>query len=211
MNSIFALLRVTPCLCLIALSSACTKKVDWKEDVQLADGRVITLTRHQEFGGPHEIGQPSSESTGWLEFKHPDTGKVVRWDYTRDLRPVALLIDHNATELLVVPEYGEIFRRKCPSPLYFLYRYGEKGWVEKPIEDLRGRKIKRNMISTPFEAKVLMEKNNMHLSVDQTMQFTTGYTYGRRIDFGKLTTQTFEMRSCSPPFDYLPEDEEARR
>ncbi|MBS0419788.1 MAG: hypothetical protein JSR66_18905 [Proteobacteria bacterium] len=193
------------------LLTACTKKVNWTEDVQLADGRVVTLTRHQELGGPHEIGQPPSESTGWLEFRHPETGKTIRWDYARELSPVALIIDEYATQILVIPKYGEHFRRKCPSSPYLLYRYGEHGWAERSIEGLRGRKVKRNMLSTPFEAKILMEKNNVHLGVEQTMQFATGYTYGHRIDFGKLTTQKFEMRNCSPPFDYLTEDEEAKR
>jgi len=211
MNRIFALLRVVSCLCLLAWSSACTKKVNWLEDVQLADGRVVTLTRHQEFGGPHEIGQPSSESTGWLEFKHPDTGQKIRWEYTRDIRPVALLVDPKTTQLLVVLEYGGIFRRHCPSPPFLLYQHDEHGWTEQSIDKLRGQKIRQNMISTPFDAEEIMKTDNLHLSVQQTMESATGYSHGHRIDFGKLTAQTFDMRGCSPPFDFLPEDEEAKR
>src|SRR5882757_9614183 len=105
MNRIFALLRVVSCLCLLAWSSACTKKVNWLEDVQLPDGRVVTLKRHQEFGGPHEIGQPSTESDYWFEFKHPDTEEIVRWESNRDVDPVALLLDHRVPRLIVVPRF----------------------------------------------------------------------------------------------------------
>jgi hypothetical protein len=208
MKRVLVTVRICTYIALLTMTSACTKKVDWSEDVQLADGRVVTLTRHQEFGGPHELFQPPTESVGWLEFKHPDTGQKIRWDFTRDLRPVALLIEHNTTRLLVVLEYGAIFRRHCPSPPFLLYQYGEHGWKEEPIENLRGQKIRQNVISTPFDAEEIMKTDNLHLNVQHTMQRANGYTHGHRIDFGKLTTQTFEMRGCSPPFNYLLENQE---
>ena len=207
MKYVFAVVRICMCVALLALTTACTKKVNWSEDVQLADGRVVTLTRHQEFGGPHEIGQRPTESVGWLEFEHPDSGRKIRWEFTRDLAPVALIIDRDATRLLVVPEYGGLFRYKCPSPPYLLYQYREQGWVEVSIAELRGTKVKRNMITSPVEAKELMKTDDLHLDVDQTMQSAIGYTEGRRIDFGKLTTQSFGMKGCDPPFDWLIEDE----
>jgi outer membrane receptor for Fe3+-dicitrate len=78
--------------------------------------------------------------------------------------------------------------------------------LEKPIEELRGLKIRRNMIGSPTEAKELMAKGSGHLSAEQSLHSATGYTDGRRIDFGKLTTQTFGMKGCNPPFDFLAED-----
>jgi hypothetical protein len=62
--------------------------------VRLPDGRVVTLKRYQKFGGPHEIGYPSTETDYWLEFKSPVTGKIVRYDGDRNLGTVALMFEH---------------------------------------------------------------------------------------------------------------------
>jgi hypothetical protein len=202
-----SLARLILCLAVLIQVAACAKRVNWLEDVQLADGRVVTLERQQVLGGPHELFQPPTESVGWLEFKQPDIGRKVRWDFTRDLRPVALLIDHEKTQLLVVPEYDGRFKRHCPSPPYLLYEYSGSGWVERPIEELRGKKIRQNLISSPADLAELMKTNNLHLNPQQTARGADRYGKGRRIDFGKLTTQSFGMKGCDPPFNWLLEDD----
>jgi hypothetical protein len=36
--------------------AACATSLKWTEGVKLPDGRIVTLTRYQEFRGPHELG-----------------------------------------------------------------------------------------------------------------------------------------------------------
>ena len=74
----------------LAIALVGCNQARWTEDVRLPDGRTITLTRSQDFGGPTEIGQRSTTTKYWLEFSNPDTGERVRWQSDRDLAPVAL-------------------------------------------------------------------------------------------------------------------------
>jgi hypothetical protein len=94
-------------LLLTTALSACNKSnapLKWTEDVRLPDGRVVTLTRYQEFKGPHELGDTPSESDYWFEFKHPDTGEVVRWQSDRDLETLALMMDGKVPVLLLISQ-----------------------------------------------------------------------------------------------------------
>jgi hypothetical protein len=111
------------CLVLCACIDRDTS-LKWTEDVRLPDGRIVTLTRYQEFKGPHELGETPSASDYWFEFKHPDTGEVVRWQSDRDLATLALMMDGGAPVLLTRPHFGSsMIRYRCPNPPYLLYQF----------------------------------------------------------------------------------------
>ncbi len=144
----------------------------------LPDGRVVVLTRYQEFYGPHEMNQPPTESDYWFEFKHPDTGELVRWKSDRDLATIALLINKGLPELLVTPRFGtSIFRYQCPDPLYLLH--------------------------SPSDARAEIESHDHHLPWRLVGGHVPGVVGGASvIDFREMGTQTFGMH-CSPPFNFL--------
>src|SRR5262245_41286285 len=134
---------VTAFLAVILIPSlaACDTSLKWTEDVKLPDGRIVTLTRYQEFRGPTELGQPPTESDYWLEFNNPDNGERVRWNGHRDLDTVALFIDEAMPLLLMTPGLGGAHRTYlCPDPLYLLYRYADGEWKQIPLVTLRGRR-----------------------------------------------------------------------
>lgn len=53
---------------MLPLAACGDNSLNWTENVLLPDGRTVTLTRHQEFKGPHEPGQPPTTSAYWFEF-----------------------------------------------------------------------------------------------------------------------------------------------
>ncbi|WP_316874427.1 hypothetical protein [Ralstonia edaphi] len=119
--------------------TACDKlgtPLKWTEDVRLPDGRIVTLTRYQEFNGWRDLGGPPTESDYWFEFRHPDTGQIVRWKWDRTLESLALMMDGRTPMLLVMPNFNGSEQNKCPNPPYLLYRFAG-GWEQVPLADRR--------------------------------------------------------------------------
>ncbi len=211
-QSIFGIWRVLVCVLVLAGVSACSdsRSLKWTEDVLLPDGRVVSLARYQEFKGPHEIGQPPTESDYWFEFKHPDTGDAVRWESDRDLATRALVIDEGVVGLLVTPNFGGMYRKKCPDPPYLLFYYNAGEWHEESIETLRGRQITTNMTYGVSDSREEIRSSSYHLSKEQVLRNARGpFRDNKAIDFSKLTTQTFGMR-CNPPYNWLTDDDSGR-
>lgn len=197
-------LGITWCLLAIPCVGGCSNddSLKWTEDVMLPDGRIVTLTRYQEFKGPHEIGDTPTESDYWLEFKHPESGELVRWKSNRDLSALALMMSGKAPRLLVTPNFGGVFRHKCPDPPYLLFEYRHGAWSETPLDALHGEKVRTNLTSSPKEATQLIRDSNYHLTSDQALQMSPGNFGKRAIDFTQLRGQTFGSH-CRPPFNWM--------
>lgn len=195
-------------ICLLALPcvGGCTDSSDslkWTEDVSLPDGGVVTLTRYQEFKGPHELGDAPTESDYWFEFKHPDTGKLVRWQSDRDLGTLALLIAARRPMLLTKPRFGSSeFRYGCPNPPYLLFEFASSEWRQVPVAGIPLKNVRVNMTYAPSERRDLIEKKGGHLSASETQN--TPYQ-GRvvTINFEKPFRQTFGNENCGRNRDYL--------
>lgn len=188
----------------IAVATGCsaqTPPLKWTEDVRLPDGRVVTLTRYQEFKGPHELGETPTESDYWFEFKHPDTGQIVRWQSDRDLATLALMMDGAAPVLLVTPHFGDsMLRYKCPNPPYLLYRF-EGNWKPVPIDRIPVKRLRVNMTESPKYQKAIKE-SGFHLTADQTSNSEHNYR-PYIIDFSMMTQQTFKTENCGRTLDLL--------
>jgi hypothetical protein len=168
----------------------------WTEDVQLPDGRVVTLTRYQEFKGPHEIGQSSTESDYWFEFVNPDTGEKVRWNGRRIQSTAALLISDKTPQLLTKTEFDGWEKSNCPNPSFLLYRYGDGGWRQVSLETIPVRKLRANMTSSPAGARVAIKENNHHLPIaitSNSMMMNRPWW----ISFEGLEKQTFGYQNCA--------------
>jgi hypothetical protein len=174
----------------------------WTEDVLLPDGRTVTLKRYQEFKGPHELGSTPTVSDYWFEFKHPDTGQLVRWESDRDLVTLALMMDSTAPVLLVKPAFGGVYRYGCPNPPYLLYRFDASQWQKFDIGRVPNKRVKVNMTEYPKERRELIVQSKNHLTVQQTQNVEYNYR-PYVIDFNLMTQQTFATTNCSKQFDYL--------
>lgn len=197
------LLVVFACLISVACSNG-GDSIKWTEDVLLPDGRVVTLTRYQEFKGPHEIGQPPTASDYWLEFKHPDTSELVRWQYGRDLGTVALMVSEGRPYLLVDPHFGSSRRDfNCPDPPYFLYRYENGSWERVDIKSIPVKKVSSNMSYTDEGDRNKIIKSNYRLTVAQTRERYVLTMQPWVMDFSNMPEQTFGHFNCAKQSNYL--------
>ncbi len=191
-----------PALTLLLLLAGCSGSLKWTEDVMLPDGRIVTLTRHQEFNGPHELGQRDTPSDYWLEFKNPDSNERVRWNGRRELTTVALLMDKGAPELLMSPWFGGMRQWNCPDPAYLLYRHEAGEWKQVPLTTLRGQKIRPNMTDSPPDAREDISAHGNHLDWQLAGHVSDALEPIAYIDFTNLDTQTFG-KHCDPPFNMM--------
>jgi hypothetical protein len=199
-----ALLLVTA-LGVAALVFACTpagKMQLWTEDVKFPDGRIVTLTRYQEFMRNHAIGEESGPSKHWFEFKHPQTGEMVRWEEPGELGTVALFLVAGLPHLLVRPYYVSSFNDlNCPSPAYLLFRYKDHKWERIDLTQLPDKRLRSNMtFSFNADDRVKMDQHN-HISVEKTqaeMHDRTPWV----MDFTDLKAQTFGPQNCNDVPDY---------
>jgi hypothetical protein len=187
---------------LVLSLSACATSLKWAEDVKLPDGRIVTLTRYQEFRGVHELFQPRTPSDFWLEFRNPDNKERVRWNGKRDLTTVALLVEQGTPQLLMRLWFGGVEKWRCPDPPYLLFRYEAGKWTQTPLGELRGRKIRPNMTDSPPDAKADILSHNKHLDWQLAGHVSDALEPVAYIDFTNLGTQTFGIR-CNPPFNMM--------
>jgi hypothetical protein len=173
--------------------------------VRLPDGRVVNLTRYQEFKGPHELGQPPTESDYWFEFNHPDTGQVVRWQSDRDLETLALMMDGKTPVLMAKPAFGtSMSRYKCPNPPYLLFRF-EGTWKQVPIEKIPVKRLRVNMTFGPSDSRKLIESSGYQLNAEQTSDSQHNYR-PYVVNFSLMTEQSFDYANCDHPRNYLIEE-----
>lgn len=211
---------------------ACTAKNDslnWTEDVRLPDGRIVTLTRHQEFKGPYELGDSPTPSDNWLEFKHPDDGQVVRWrselkvgervpfgdtlpelhpDYHAGLATIALMMDGKTPVMLVEPSWsGSRDLYNCPAPTYLLYRWGTgETWTLVPLGQVPLNRFHANLTSVDQDSRKLIEKSGFHLNADQTSSSKSGSGQSYIVNFALMKgPQTFGRQNCSYPSETIVE------
>lgn len=188
---------------LVLLAACSSGKLAWTEDVRLPDGRVLTLQRWAEFGGGSgHLGDPSIESQQGLEFKHPDTGEVVRWRTRRGtgefrmsidtpvpatfddgpdgiapgfLNTIAIWIDDGKPTLLGKPAYGDdMWRFHCPNPPYLLYEWAAGRWRSKPLNQIGIKGIRANLTTSPLNDRERIVQAHRKLDVAET---SASYTY----------------------------------
>lgn len=201
------LYRFALCLLLSMSIAACGKSNDltWTEDVKLPDGRVLTLTRWVEFNGPYAMGDTPTESRQRLEFKHPETGEIVKWENAKKpglLDTVGLWLDQGKPMLLGKPAYGDDSHRyNCPNPPYLLFEFEAGKWQSRSLSQIPISQIRANITFNPKERREGIEANKRHLTAAQTLD---SYTYREGvhkvpyvIKFEGMPVQTFENQNCS--------------
>lgn len=177
----------------------------WTEDVKLPDGRIVTLTRYQEFKGTHEIGDTPNQSDYWLEFKNPTTGELVKWEQKGSgLSTLALMMDGDAPILLVTPDFGRAPREyDFPNPPYLLYKY-EKSWVKVDLSSIPIKRIRVNMTFAPKDSRKLIIDSGGKLSALSTSATEfMGRPYW--INFSRMNRQTFGAESHGREIEWLVE------
>jgi hypothetical protein len=164
----------------------------------------VTLTRYQEFNGPHEPFQEPTESDYWFEFKNPDTGELVRWSHDRNLGTVALMVERHAPFLLVMPWFGSSVRAfNCPDPPYLLFKFVDGQWQRLPLKEMPVSLIRSNMTSAGYEARKRTDSDGNHLSIDVTQASVVLNEKPWLMDFSRFKEQSFGDNNCHRQSNYL--------
>ena len=149
----------------------------WSEDVALQDGRRIKVDREVSYTFEHSMGDAGSGfsvfknklSNHLLQFKHPETGKIIDWQGNPSFIPVLLdLIDGVSYLVLSSRPTKEVERVYGCTELPFTYlQYDTKSqgkWRTVP-EDRAPRALKRTNLSFIEETK-----SKDHLSVEEVQE-----------------------------------------
>lgn len=149
----------------------------WSEDVVLQDGRRIKVEREVSYTFKHSIGDAGSGfsvfknklSNHHLQFKNPDTGRIINWQGDPLFTPVLLdLIDGVPYLVLSAHPTKETERIYGCTELPFIYlQYDTKfqtKWRTVP-EDQAPRALKSANLSLAEE-----NKRKDHLSVEEVQE-----------------------------------------
>lgn len=187
-------------------------ELTWKEDVRLQDGRVITVSRRSEFKAPHEIGQRPGESHMWLEFEHPITKEVVRFDSklrgdSEEMvaagakadgdpslmhRPYALMARQSDLYVVTWLDANIDHFFGCPDPPFLLYRWQQGRWERRPLEEIPYRRFAPNLTVDVESERQKIEASGRHLKAGEIVFSEVGYG-PVEFDFTGMTQQTFDL------------------
>lgn len=183
--------------------SGCTPApLEWKEDVLLPDGRIVTVSRKQIWkDGSRTLGKGPADSS--FEFIDPDTKQRIRWTSNDDYSTRVLFKHEGTVYLLTSPAHGgSEFRLDCPTPSYLLFKWIGDRWQGVWLPDIPVKRLYWNMTVNPDDNKIEeIQRSNYHLPIDSTMRHihprTAQMQNPLNISFEGVTNQLFGMKTCS--------------
>lgn len=189
-------------------------ELQWKEDVLLQDGRVITLNRKAQYGAPRDLTQKRL-GVSWysVDFQHPTTkekihweakmmvdseemhkARVESWEIPPALRLDAILIKDDT--IFIVADLGiRSWLMGCPNPPFFLYKWESGRWRKVKLEDIPYRKFSVNVQDDLNGAYDVIERYKYHVP----LEITTQQVYGNKpyvIDLTRMQRQELIEGEC---------------
>lgn len=150
------------------------RTLDWKQEVQLHDGRVIVVERISKQTGNIFPENVVMESEQTLSFTHPDTQEKIRWTLPQGLLPAALDFDQK-TPYFILRAYtvSDYNKWECPNPPWLVYRYERNAWSRVQFEELPLSITHRNLLPM-FKVGPLKESGGM-VTVRQLEEYWKSY------------------------------------
>jgi hypothetical protein len=193
------LLAISTFTALMTQAAGCDSRnttLRWTEDAALPDGRMITLTRYQEFKVLPELGQPRGPTYHWFSLRHPDLKEDIYWEDSGDLGIVAIWIREGRVYLLTKPYYEKSKEHYgCPDPPYLLFRFENAKWSSIPIEDIGVAVVQSNMTyGADVEVRELIKQSHFRLSRSQSVLDRNYRPWV--MDFAHAPKQSFGDANC---------------
>lgn len=179
LTHLFKRLTLAMVLTSVPLVGGCgDNTLTWQEDVQLLDGRVITVTQKRRI----EQGRMPREA--WLIFKLPEFGdKEIVWH--ENLETQVLNVYKGKLYVVGIPFTEESFRQYGkPYPEYVPFRYEAGNWLRIEFNEVPKAIYDTNMY---FENMTLHRLNHVSLSDKDKMLKDDSY-----IPAQKRMTPTFK-------------------
>ena len=140
----------------------------WKEEALLHDGSKVIVSRTQDFGGRHELGQspPIKEQT--ISFVLPNTRKQITFknNYGEDIGRanfmlLALHILNGTPYLVTAPNLCLSYNKwGRPNPPYVLFKHNASTWQRISLEELPAEFKDINLvINTKSHAKTIVSQS----------------------------------------------------
>jgi hypothetical protein len=136
----------------VLLVSGCSRKtIEWREQVQLSDGRVIEIETVQSFQTFSELGGLSSAFPTQIKLQIVNPPVATPW--VDRMLPIFLDVDPTTQDYILVTTTRDervLKERGKPRPQYWQFRLRGDAWVEEPVSTfLWGRKA--NLIFWAFD------------------------------------------------------------
>lgn len=139
-NLLRRLQRSTLVLMLGVTMNACSSTENWKEEVQLSDGRIIVVERKtlHEGGGDEWASnrRGTKPKERFIRFAHPDgTGQMIEWHSTKKSPNTwpekPLILDMEAGQPIVF----SIVAISIGCEIYSKYLYRDGAWIEEVLPE----------------------------------------------------------------------------
>lgn len=148
----------------IAVTAGCSKQIEalraahklfrsvwfaaeWREEVQLSDGRIIEIIqkRHYEEGYDGN-GRSRVVRESWLRFTLPETGnREIVWH--ENLVPMRLDVYEGKPFIVAYPPTGREFDKYGkPKPSYLGFAYDKNQWRRVPYRDIPEIQYDANLV-----------------------------------------------------------------
>jgi len=145
---------VAKCVAIIAMSALVTigcesrKKLAWRQEARLHDGRVIVVDRLSEQRSGSFPENVVLEYRQEISFANPNTGQRASWELPTGLGIWMLDFDGaTAYTVLKTKSIADYNRWDCPNPPWVVYRYQADSWDRLPIDELPTHFRKPNMLA----------------------------------------------------------------
>jgi hypothetical protein len=136
---------------------------EWREEVQLSDGRVVEITQQRQYEKVY-VGDGSGKSTivrdAWIRFRLPETDFKeavwheqligMRFDVV-DGKPFIVAYPHVGAQFI---KYGK------PKPAYLAFIYDNNKWQRVPFSDIPEDQYDFNLV-----AKQILPNGMTHLNL----------------------------------------------
>ncbi|MEN3109663.1 hypothetical protein ACFONG_14240 [Uliginosibacterium paludis] len=188
---------------LVGLLEACgqdypKKPLQWREEVQLSDGRVVWVERTASADGMHEMGGPSGIKNEHysLRFSPPGDAPLPAWE--SKYRPMIFNYNSEKKEWYIVSSFYNgcetWFELEQPKYPYIEFVFRQGAWVRVPLDErLVGQK-------TNMYREIDLEKGEP-FSIDLKRKATQrtgawGVVYQRIITFEEVQSEYNYDKEC---------------
>jgi hypothetical protein len=176
----------------------------WKEEALLHDGSSIIVSRSQNYGGGHEIGQSSPMNKESFSFTIPGTNQKVGWEgsfsrtdaSSENLGLLAIDVVNKTPYLVATTELGDLGNTKwgCRADWrYVVLKFDGKVWNQIPMSDLPQEIKGANLILNTERENLGSHSGVFHVKEVQTLN--THIPGGRAPDY----LMVFERKTVDQP------------
>lgn len=128
------------------------ERASWDEEVQLSDGRVITITQKRRYGSVYDGNSFGSHVVreSWIWLRLPELGdQEIEW--RENLIPMRLDVVDGKPFIVAYPATGKEFDQyKQPRPAYLAFRYETDHWQRVGFHEIPKSQYDANLVIEQF-------------------------------------------------------------